>query len=486
MARQETQDKDKIIRRVSVFILIAALLAYVFLNNTGETAEGLLTTGSNHLVVTDVLIKEHESGASVSAYGRGFFHITKDGISYISPTGQTQWSSVLNVTAPIYAAEGDIVAVSEYRSRNISVFNSKGEMYAKSLDNPIMSFSINKNGYLSVTTQNNEFYIVEVFNERGEWRSGANFRERNIFPIATDISDDNRYLAISLLNIGGVQMSSEVVMVHLGSEALDFTDGIFASSGIQEDCLIGVIKFMEGNNLIWASDKQINCAIIENNGGARFSHKWDLALSNKLDHISFNDGKSISLALGEPLINRDSVDIGTVYQYSLSKELLSSSKTGGRVTYLFSSMDATIIGNDRLFRAVNRNGGTIWSYNATRDVRQIVFFENTSRALLVANRDTSLMRAQRLRQEPIDIGEEIPHEIELIEDGHIDIEPNISYIEDDAYEDSSELEVGQDIEKVIDNPNNEEGLTAEDMETEPNSDAGEIMENSDNVQDAIP
>ena len=411
MSRQQTKDKTKakerIIKRISLLILLTALVGYFLLNDTGRTTEGFLPLSSNQLITTDILVREQESGTEVHAYGRGFFHITKDGVSCISSTGQTLWSEVLNASAPLYRAEADIL-----------VFNSRGRMYSKTLENPILSFSINKNGYLSVITQDREFYRIEVFGSTGEWKSGASFFERNVYPIATDISDDNRYMAISLLNVGGVKMSSEVVIAHLErSAALDVVDGIFASSGVQDDTLIGTVEFMEGNNLVFASDKRISCAIIENDGNGRYSHKWDLELTNQLDKIRFNEGRSISIALGEPLINREAVDVGTVYQYNLSKELLSSTKADGKVTYLFSGMDATIIGTGRLFRAVNRNGGTIWSYNATRDVRQIVFFENTSKVLLVSNRDTSVMRAQRSRPESIVIEEDgINHGIELIGD----------------------------------------------------------------------
>ena len=415
MSKKETQDKDQIRKIISLFILVSALIVYAFLSNTGKTTEGFLSSGLRQLVLADVLVKEQENGTFVHASGRGFFHITKDGISYMSSTGQVRWSDVLNVTAPMYVAEADIVAISEHRSRVISVYSSSGERYEKVLDDPILSFSVNKNGYLSVITQSSERYIIHVFDGDGKWSSSADFPERNVFPVATAISNDNRYIAISLLNINGVKMSSEVILVHFGhTEALDFKDGIFASTGTKEDMLISLVRFMEGNHLVWVSDQQIGCGIIEENGAARYTHKWDLELTNKLEHIQFNDGKSISFAVGTPLINKESAEVGTVYQYGLSKDLLSTSKTGEKVTYLFAAMDSTIIGNDRSFHAINKSGSVLWSYTATKDVRQIVFIENSNKALLVSNKDTSLMTAQRTRQESSDIGDEIHHEIELI------------------------------------------------------------------------
>lgn len=410
--------KDSYTKVAALIVMFVAIIAYALIDDAVASPLRMLSRGETVLSPVGVrVVYDVGTHSTFHAYGRGFFQVTRDAVRFTNSAGQNMWETMLSLSAPVFVAQGDVIAVSEFRGRSVDVFNSRGLMYSKQVQHPILNLAVNANGFLALILENGDHYIVEVYNASGQTIMEGSFEDYNVVPFAAAISNDNRYLALALVDLNHVDMRSQIIFSMLNrSDAIHFQNGIFASTEAKENVLIGAIQFMDNNHIVYASNNSISSGVIHN---GRYDARWQIEFDNQIDHIAFNDGRTISVAMGDSIINRNPLQIGSVLQYNLQGQLLSTINTGQRVTHLSAGLGGTIIGNNRSFTAVGINGSVLWDYISSREVRQVMFLENTNQALIATPSEANVMRVQRVAQNNgtgifTEYENDISYEVELI------------------------------------------------------------------------
>jgi len=330
---------------------------------------------------------EANSQADFYTYNKNIYYCTKDGIQLINADGNSLWSDTFNMTSPYIAHDAGIVAVCEKNGRTLRIYNQTGKLYGIDTENPIVTFSINVNGYSCVIIQQNDSeYIINVYNSSGEIISDGKYIFDNGVPIATDISNDNKVLAVSLLNINDIKMQSNVLFYYLNKDqakTVESSDGMF-SSFIKEDEVVAIIKFMEDNSLITVSDKEIVCLKVNDESAERSTQKWLIELKNKIKAVDFPENKYVAVAYGDSFINAEEPEQeNTVKWFNLNGERVNTFISNKNVTGISSGLNATIVAMGRTFKAIGNKGGSIWEYNAIQDVKKILFVDSTNKILFI-------------------------------------------------------------------------------------------------------
>jgi len=330
---------------------------------------------------------EANSQADFYTYNKNIYYCTKDGIQLINSDGNSLWSDTFNMISPYIAYDAGIVAVCEKNGRTLRIYNQTGKLYGIDTENPIITFSVNVNGYSCVIIQQNDSeYTINVYNSSGEIISDGKYIFDNGVPIATDISNDNKVLAVSLLNINDIKMQSNVLFYYLNKDqakTVESSDGMF-SSFIKEDEVVAIIKFMEDNSLITVSDKEIVCLKVNDESAERSTQKWLIKLKNKIKAIDFPENKYVAVAYGDSFINAEEPEQeNTVKWFNLNGERVNTFISNKNITGLYSGINATIVAMGRTFKAIGNKGGSIWEYNAIQDVKKILFVDSTSKILFI-------------------------------------------------------------------------------------------------------
>lgn len=347
---------------------------------------------------------EVNSQADFYTYSKYIYYCTKDGMQILNLKGEQIQNDTFTMTSPYMSYDGRIVGVSEKLGNTVNVYDEKGKLYSVNTKLPITSFSVNKGGFVSIIIKDEEknVHYIEVYNISGNKISTTMVPIEDGIPIASDVSDDNRILGVSVIDISDIQMKSRVMFYYIYAEqssTVESSGDLFASF-IKENQIVAILKFMNNNNVVAVSDMEICFVEVGNSVGNsvenKHSEKGSIQLKNKLDSIDFLENKYIVVAYGDSFINaKQPEEKGVVKWYNLSGSQINEFKTNKTVTGLYSGYGASIIGMNRNFKAVSNKGGLIWEYNAIQDVKKILFLDNTDNVLLVTNHEAIIINIKK-------------------------------------------------------------------------------------------
>lgn len=391
--------------RLILFISMAVSIG-VYIMIEKDSATPTNSNLSNEFIKIATPIK-FENGSDPQIYSdgtNGFYFCTKDGLKFYSSSGQFKWDSVFNMSQPIIVGNKQFVAISEFKGKSLYVYNSvKGIRYSKTFDYPVLSFSINANGYSSVILQNQEDYEIIVYNNEGTALYIRQHQDRNVFPLAAAISNDNKIVAMSFLDINS-NISSKLLFAYTDSPR-GFTDSIFGGKPFINQ-IVSSLGFSEDNSLITISEEEINKITFDTS--SLVDVKWTHTLSNELDEFGFLGSKGFVLALGKPILNRESENLGTIKIYNFNLDEIGHFPLDKSVTNISTGHNSVIIGSRRSYYALNKNGKLLWNYNSTSDLRYIGFLDNTNTILVATNTEVQILKLSKgkERYEEVEVEEE--------------------------------------------------------------------------------
>ncbi len=384
-------------KRVTLFLTVTVLLAasvYLLYN------EGIIwKTESNQ----DTVAAFAETGVSIpltpeshaSFYSAGddrFFYCTNDGIAYTNLSGETEWLADFAFREPVLIGEGKIAAVGEPNGNLIIVFDNKGELYRTLFEDAlVLSYSLNKQGYLAVILKRDNHYETHVYDNSGNQIWTMMHLVSNVYPVAVDISQDNRIIALNLLDLRDLSVVSGLTFCYLNTdEAKGYTDSVFASKN-KQDQVIAALSFLEDGTLVSLSEEEVCGITFENNNEVKYA--WEIPLNNKVEIIAYY-GDRFALALGSGLINRQPEPTGTVQIYNSKGVLTGSEKLDKVPSFINLNYGNCMVGIGKTVYALNEKGKILWEYNALQHVEYAARVNNSDNLLIVNENEALMVKKQ--------------------------------------------------------------------------------------------
>lgn len=385
---QKTKDKG-LIALLGALIVVGALAGFVYIDtfygaarlqsyfssvfqsaSQGERAENVVESQEKMAI--------DESSRTVFAiFGESFLLCTKDGVKYFNEMGDRKWNDTFNMTVPQMVSEGKFVAVGDISGKTVRVYGENGLLYSVQTDGDLVQFALNINGYLSVISKGESAYSIQIYNAGGTLLKGRVEESDGVFPLASDVSDDNKAFAVSYLDTTDIEPIGRVLFFYINpNDSENYTDSMFA--GVEKsDEVIPMIGFMQGGLLTAVSDLAIYG--ISSAG----QEVWKYPLENRLQQVSLSNKSNVVLALGDGIANKDGREEGTICWIDNSGKESASYQGGGEIDYLQSSAQGVIIGVDKVYSGLKNSGKLAWSYRATTDVRDILPMGSLERVMLV-------------------------------------------------------------------------------------------------------
>jgi hypothetical protein len=390
-------------------ILIAAAVQHLLFNVIGLGDNRALVMRDTGIAVS----YDMSAGAQFHNGGsRGFFFCTKDGMEYISNDGSSQWKDIYSLAKPGLSAAGDVVAVADAMGSRVYVYNTNGRTYSVDLDYPLLSFSVNRAGYLAVILKLESGYSARIYNARNYAEPLAFYEiyDAQMHPVAMTVSEDGVYAAIAMWNLK-VRYESRVDFYYINetdSWAAHGTDGMYASENYEGQAVLAV-RFMEENRAVVVTDARIDC--FQPGEVNTLTEIWSVDIHNELDHIAFGSNGQLAFATGDKLLNdADAAPVGEVYIYNTMGEHTGSFSLGRKATSLVVGRDAVLAGAGRRFYSLDFTGERLWDYTAIFDALGMYFLGDTNTVLLAGSNSAGILRREkeqipRLETEAPDTGE---------------------------------------------------------------------------------
>jgi len=331
---------------------------------------------------------------------RDFYFVTRDGISFRSSRDSRDtihWSDSFNFIRPISVSRGEFVAVSAPNARLVYVYNSSGQAFRVNTDYPITFFSVNETGFLSVITQTNSGFVVEVYNERSRSLARPIFRrtipDNMNIPTSVEVSPDGRFIAIAILDLN-IHLRTRVQFNFINERDVTLGSyGLFATE-IFEGQLVSALRFIDNNRLIVATTSQILCFQVET-----MQELWNIELTNQIN-LEFCDNR-FAFVTGDRLLGdfENSDPIGMVRIFDMTGTETGYFNLGRRATHLRLGHGTVLVGSDRTFHAINHRGVLQWEFTVGSETRDVIFLENTDTVLVIGTHRAEIWERRRIRAE---------------------------------------------------------------------------------------
>ncbi len=370
------------------FVIAAAIFLYLYFDGAFEQSDD--NEPAFHESDTTQSFTPDSRSVFYSIGDDKYFYCTKDGLSYISSNGNTEWLSNNTFAEPELIGEGKFVAIGEPGGNLIAVYNNAGEVYRKLFENStILYFSINKLGYLSAILKKDNSYETLVFNESGNQIWQMTHLVANVYPVTADISQDGRIIALNLLDLRDLSVVSELVFCFLNSdEAKGYTDTIFGSK-IKKEQVIAAISFLDDGTLVSISDVEV-CGISFSKTN-EINYDWSIPLNNTLDCIGFSD-YSFVLVYGNGIVNKQPEPSGTIHFYDSKGKLTGDYKLEKSPNFLTYSRNNCIVTVGKNVYAINDKGKLLWEYNGLQQINQAFWLNFRDNLLVVTENSATILK----------------------------------------------------------------------------------------------
>lgn len=300
---------------------------------------------------------------NVFAYSRYIVVLDQNQLKIYNKYGNQEHVLDVKISNPIFEAEDDYLCIGEKGGQNIYLISNKNIVWQKEIEGNISSININKNGYVSAIISGTSYKsVVQVFDSKGNNLFKKYLSSTNV--IDTDISNDNKYLAIAEVNFSGIVVQSNIKIISIQDAQKNSAESIKHTYIANPDNLIINIKYNNKNELICMYDSHIDL-LKESNSTELINFKnedllfADINLSNKFMKIIQKSEGILNSTIELQIVNSNNQNVNTYKVESTPKKV-----------YVEDDMIALNLGTNILF--INDNGWLVKEYKSQEEVQKIV------------------------------------------------------------------------------------------------------------------
>ena len=332
-------------------------------------------------------------GEDIYTYKDYIYIYGKSGIKIYHNTNEIFTESFLMEN--IYTvSSNDKIILGDKQGKTLRIYNKKGNMYSINHTNPIISFTVNQNGYAAFIAKASSSYEILVYNDLGEnIFSLTNITYKEGIPINLSLSN-NFSLAVSFLKIDASIIETDIAIYSLLQD--ENTNNSMFGAFKKTNQLAGIIKFLDTDNLLVLSDKELSIISVNANNNY-VNEAVKIPFNNKIDFISFLDNSKFVLYYDEELIQTEENKIpkNTAIIYNSNGRKVSQITFNNNITNVFSNKLGFIVAKDRLFTGYASTGEKIFEYQATQDIKSMQFFNSNNKALLVTENEIRIFELNK-------------------------------------------------------------------------------------------
>lgn len=257
---------------------VAKIIMIVFLLCMITTAVVLYITNENYRAIIDKYIFKKEIQednlisieidtskiAGIYAYDKYLAIFQDNKLELYNKFGKKEGNVDIEVVTPEFESNGNYLVITEKSGSRVYFVNGKNIVWQKDIEGKINNVNVNKNGYVSIIIQGTSYKtVVKTFDSSGNELFTSYHASTNV--VATDISNDNKYLAIAEVNYSGIVAQSTVKIISIEDAKTNSVNSIKYTHIANEGDLIVNIKYQNKNNLVCMYDSHIDVLNSENN-----------------------------------------------------------------------------------------------------------------------------------------------------------------------------------------------------------------------------
>ena len=183
-------NKKKVVNTIIIIICILLIISAVVLYTTNEKCREILDryvfrkeVYENNLPTIKI---DSNKNISTYAYNKYISVLEENKLKLYNKTGKEETSMDVEISTPIFEANGDYLGIAEKNGQKLYLVNNKNIVWQKDIEGKISQINVNKNGYVSVIISGTSYKaVIKVFDLNGNelftyYLSTTNVRHRYI------------------------------------------------------------------------------------------------------------------------------------------------------------------------------------------------------------------------------------------------------------------------------------------------------------------
>ena len=365
----KNENKNKIIKVLIIFsIVILILLISLYIANESVRAfldRYILRKEVVQDKTTSIELKT-EDNESVYAYDKYITVLSKNKLFCYTGLGNIGAELEVTINKPIYSADNRFLCIAEDKGRKIYLISGNNILWQNDLEAEITKISVNKNGYVSVILSGTSYKsIIITFSPEGKELFKTYLS--STVAIATDISNDNKYLAIAEVNTSGTIIQSSIKIISIEKASSDPSNSVINTYNAENNKLLINIKYQEKGKLVCLYDDSIY--VIEKEQESKL-----LDINEKSTHYDINLKNNIVQVVEKnaSLFNVD-IEVLIMNIYNKTENIY---KLSNSIKSMFAYEDTIAINIGSEVHFINTNGWLLKKYVSSQEVSNIVLGES--------------------------------------------------------------------------------------------------------------
>lgn len=297
------------------------------------------------------------------AYDKYITVLNKNVLYTYNNLGEKIATNDINITSPIFASKNKFLVIAENNGNNIYLLSGTNILWQNTLDGNISKISVNKNGYVSVILSGTSYKsIVISFNSKGK-ELFKTYLSSNL-ALATDISNDNKYLSIAEIDYSGSIIKSVIKNISIEKAKTDPTNSVVYTYNINDGELITNIKYQDKSNLVCLTTNNIyllNVADSVDNHVISVDSNYEFIDINLKNHLLYTSNNYYNFT-----------NISYINILNPQNNSLNTYEFKGTVKEVYTNEEKIAINTGSEVHFVGLNGWLIKKYDSYNEVHNVI------------------------------------------------------------------------------------------------------------------
>lgn len=366
---QFTPNKNKKIKKIAIIIFLSIIII------AGIIITSLYITDENFREKIDIYILKKEitednsaqivlnSGETqhICAYDKYIGVLSKSTLMIYNNSGEEVSKLNTMISNPIFEKNNKYLCLAEKNGQKVYLISETNILWEKEIEGKIVDVNVNKNGYVSIIVTGTSYKTVIItIDEKGKEIFKTYLASTSA--ITTDISNDNKYLAIAEIDSSSAIIQSNIKIISIEKAKTDPTNSIIYTHKAEKNELITDIKYQDKERLVCLYDNSVH--LIENENDTEL-----FKIDTKVDFIDLNLKNHVVQTIETTEFFKSNIQLLITNVNSKNENLY---LTKGVLKSLTVSDDIIALNFSTEVHFINNNGWLIKKYVSSQGVTDIV------------------------------------------------------------------------------------------------------------------
>ncbi len=369
--RVKEENRSNHIKTISKIIVIVFLVFVIVMVSarylTDEDFRSYIDTNILKKEVSETTLNaieiDSETNPTIYSYDKYITILSKNKLKEYTANGKVEVELDVNVAVPLIASNGKYMVIAEKDGQKIYLISGTNILWNGEIEGNISNINVNKNGYISVVIKNTTYKSVVAFFDLTGKELFRTYLSTS-YVVCTDISPNNKYLAIGEVDYSGTVIKSNVKIISVDDAQKDPENCIVYTYESDNGEIITNMNYQNKDFVICMFNDYIQKVTTQSNERLYENKDKDLFIDINLnDTIAIIDKQSSGLFSYEYEVIVKNTNNKSESLYILNSDLPKTMSTSGNNI-------ALNLGNE--VQIINTSGWLLKKYISSKQIKGIV------------------------------------------------------------------------------------------------------------------